>query len=56
LNHGYLAPYGSGVGQLVLLLVGGLFAAAFAWLAKMTRPAEPARFLAVQLTAPEARR
>jgi Flp pilus assembly protein TadB len=56
LNHGYLTPYGSGVGQLVLLLVGGLFAAAFAWLAKMTRPAEPARFLAVQLTASEARR
>ena len=51
LNHGYLAPYGSGVGQLVLLLVGGLFAAAFAWLAKMTRPAEPARFL---VTAPSA--
>lgn len=54
LNHGYLAPYGSSVGQLVLLLVGGLFAAAFAWLAKMTRPAEPARFLA-GVAAPEAR-
>jgi tight adherence protein B len=46
LNHGYLSPYDSAVGQLVLLVVGGLFAAAFAWLAKMTRPAEPARFLA----------
>lgn len=46
LNHGYLSPYDSGIGQLVLLVVGGLFAAAFAWLAKMTRPAEPARFLA----------
>lgn len=46
LNHGYLSPYDGGIGQLVLLVVGGLFAAAFAWLAKMTRPAEPARFLA----------
>lgn len=54
LNHGYLSPYDSAVGQLVLLVVGGLFAAAFAWLAKMTRPAEPARFLAG--AGPEARR
>lgn len=45
LNHGYLAPYASPLGQLVLLLVGGLFAAAFAWLARMTRPTQPARFL-----------
>jgi Flp pilus assembly protein TadB len=44
-NHGYLPPYTSPLGQFVLLLVGGLFAAAFAWLAKMTRPTEPARFL-----------
>ena len=56
LNHGYLAPYSSGVGQLVLLVVGALFAGAFAWLAKMTRPAEPARFLTAQLSAPEASR
>jgi Flp pilus assembly protein TadB len=56
LNRGYLAPYSSGVGQLVLLVVGALFAAAFAWLAKMTRPAEPARFLAAQAPMPEASR
>jgi tight adherence protein B len=45
LNRGYLAPYDSAVGQLVLLLVSGLFAAAFWWLARMTRPASVERFL-----------
>ena len=45
LNRGYLAPYDSAVGQLVLLLVGGVFAAAVMWLAKMTRPASVERFL-----------
>jgi Flp pilus assembly protein TadB len=46
LNRGYLAPYDSATGQLVLLLVGGVFAVAFTWLAKMTRPASVERFLA----------
>jgi tight adherence protein B len=45
LNHGYLAPYSTPTGQLVLLVVGALFAAGFAWLAKMTRPSRPARLL-----------
>ena len=45
LNRGYLAPYDTAVGQLVLLLVGGVFAASFLWLAKMTRPASVERFL-----------
>jgi hypothetical protein len=45
LNRGYLAPYGSALGQFVLLLVGGLFATSFVWLSKMTRAAEPERFL-----------
>jgi len=45
LNHGYLAPYSSPTGQLVLLMVGAFFAAGFAWLAKMTRPTRPARLL-----------
>lgn len=45
LNHGYLAPYGTPVGQLVLLAVGGLFAAGFAWMARMTRPQQPGRLL-----------
>lgn len=44
-NHSYLAPYDSAVGQLVLAAVGALFATAFAWLARMTRPAVPDRLL-----------
>lgn len=45
LNHGYLAPYATPVGQLVLLAVGGLFAAGFAWMARMIRPQQPNRLL-----------
>ncbi len=45
LNRGYLAPYSSATGQLVLVLVGAMFTAAFAWLQRMTRPATTARFL-----------
>lgn len=45
LNHGYLSPYSTPTGQLVLLLVGGLFTTGFVWLAKMTRPDRPARLL-----------
>jgi len=45
LNRGYLAPYDSALGQFVLLVVGGLFAASFVWLAKMSRPATTERFL-----------
>jgi tight adherence protein B len=45
LNRGYLAPYDTAVGQLVLLLVGAVFAAAFVWLAKMTHPSTTERFL-----------
>jgi tight adherence protein B len=45
LNRGYLAPYDTPVGQLVLLLVGGVFAVAFVWLARMTRPSTTERFL-----------
>ncbi len=45
LNRGYLAPYDSALGQLVLLLVGAMFAGAFVWLSRMTRPTAPERFL-----------
>ena len=45
LNRGYLAPYDGTVGQLVLLAVGTMFAAAFVWLSRMTRPATTERFL-----------
>jgi Flp pilus assembly protein TadB len=46
LNQSYLDPYDSALGQLVLLCVGGAFAAGFVWLARMTRPVRPQRFLA----------
>jgi Flp pilus assembly protein TadB len=45
LDRGYLAPYNSAFGQLMLLLVGCLFAAGFAWLARIARVREPERFL-----------
>jgi tight adherence protein B len=45
LNRGYLAPYDTAVGQLVLLLVGAVFTVSFLWLAKMTRPSTTERFL-----------
>ena len=46
-DHGFLAPYDSALGQLVLAMVGAMFAGAFAWLAKMSRPDIPERFLSV---------
>ena len=52
LNRGYLAPYDTAVGQLVLLLVGAVFTVSFLWLAKMTRPSVTERFLTKQ-TGPE---
>jgi Flp pilus assembly protein TadB len=45
LDRGYLAPYNSAFGQIMLLLMGGLFAAAFWWLARIARLREPQRFL-----------
>ena len=45
LDRGYLAPYDTATGQLVLVLVGGVFAVAFTWLARMTRPVVVDRFL-----------
>jgi Flp pilus assembly protein TadB len=44
-NRGYLAPYDTATGQLVLILVGAVFAVAFMWLARMTRPVDVDRFL-----------
>jgi hypothetical protein len=46
LNRGYLAPYGSALGQLVLLVVLGCFAGAFWWLARLAQTSAPERFLA----------
>ncbi|MGB3441124.1 MAG: type II secretion system F family protein [Actinophytocola sp.] len=45
LNRGYLAPYDSAFGQIMLLFVGALFAASFAWLARIARLRDPERFL-----------
>ncbi|SEP53398.1 type II secretion system F family protein [Amycolatopsis saalfeldensis] len=45
LNRGYLAPYNSAFGQIMLLIVGVLFAAAFVWLSKIARMRESERFL-----------
>ncbi|MGI5506464.1 type II secretion system F family protein [Lentzea sp. CA-135723] len=44
-NRDYLRPFDSPAGQLALLLVGALFATAFAWMAKISRFREPDRFL-----------
>ncbi|MFJ8965353.1 type II secretion system F family protein [Lentzea sp. NPDC102401] len=45
LNRGYLAPYDSVFGQVMLLAVGALFGSAFVWLARIARLREPERFL-----------
>ncbi|HEY2957946.1 MAG TPA: hypothetical protein VGM21_07015 [Actinomycetota bacterium] len=45
LNRGYLAPYDSAFGQLILAGVGGLFGTAFWWLARMARVEAPQRLL-----------
>jgi tight adherence protein B len=44
-NRGYLAPYDAALGQLVLAAVGGLFAAALWWLARIGHPEPPVRLL-----------
>jgi tight adherence protein B len=48
LNRGYLTPYDSAAGQLVLGLVGLLFGGAFWWLARMARVPAPERLLAAE--------
>lgn len=45
LNRGFLDPYDSPTGQLMLLLVGSLFGLAFVWLGRIARLGEPERFL-----------
>ncbi|MBV9024984.1 MAG: type II secretion system F family protein [Streptomycetaceae bacterium] len=44
-NRGFVAPYGTAVGQLVLACVCALFAAGFGWLRKLSRIETPERFL-----------
>ncbi|MFF7982856.1 type II secretion system F family protein [Streptomyces sp. NPDC007901] len=43
-NPQFLTPYDSVTGQLILLVIGGLFTAAFIWLRRMARIEEPDRF------------
>jgi Flp pilus assembly protein TadB len=47
LNRGYLTPYDTPAGQLVLLAVGGLFALAFGWLGRIAAIPSPPRVLEV---------
>ncbi|WP_326549959.1 type II secretion system F family protein [Micromonospora sp. NBC_01813] len=46
LNRGYLAPFDTPTGQLVLLAAGGCFALAFAWLGRLMRDRDASRVLA----------
>lgn len=44
-NRGYLEPYDTATGQLVLAVVVGLFGAGFAWMKRLSGIEMPARFL-----------
>lgn len=48
LNRQYVAPYTTVVGQLVLVVVIGLFGAGVAWLRRLARTESPERFLLVR--------
>jgi hypothetical protein len=56
LDRSFLAPYGSGFGQLALLIIGGLFAAGFAWLSRLSQLPDPPRLLAPNPSVPGQRR
>jgi tight adherence protein B len=45
LRRDFLSPYNTSTGQLVLVLVGGVFAASFWWLTRMSEITSPERFL-----------
>jgi Flp pilus assembly protein TadB len=47
-NRGYVQPYSTAVGQIVLLVVAALYAAAFLWLRRLARFDEPERLLLTQ--------
>lgn len=51
LNRQYVAPYTTFVGQVVLLIVIGLFAAGVAWLRRLARVERAERFLLTRATA-----
>ena len=45
-NPGYVAPYRTATGQLVLAVVVGIFTVGFVWLSRLSAMPSPARFLA----------
>lgn len=45
LNTDYIRPYGTPTGQVVMVVLGGLFVALLAWVRSMSQPPRPARFL-----------
>lgn len=47
LNPEYMEPYGTATGQVVLIVLGGLFIALLAWTRSMSLPPPPVRFLAI---------
>ncbi|MEU4283559.1 type II secretion system F family protein [Nocardiopsis dassonvillei] len=52
-NADYLAPYNTGIGQLVLAGIGVLWAVGLVWLARLTRTSLGPRVLAREKTEPE---
>jgi Flp pilus assembly protein TadB len=44
-NPEYMRPYGTPVGQVVMIALGGVFVALLAWVRSMSLPPRPARFL-----------
>jgi tight adherence protein B len=53
-GHGYFKPFGTPIGQIVLLAVAGLFAAGFAAMNRLSRPQPMPRLFdtAAENTAP----
>jgi hypothetical protein len=45
LKRDFLSPYNTARGQLVLVIVGSIFAASFWWLTRMSDISSPERFL-----------
>jgi tight adherence protein B len=54
INRGYLRPFDTPFGQIVLLAAGGCFGLAFWWLARLMRDRDPARILSGVTASPEA--
>lgn len=45
-NRGFLEPYDTAAGQVMLAVVGGMFIAGFVWLGRLSRISQPPRVLA----------